>query len=209
MSLLLFATTNRGKQREIARIMEGSGWEVVFPQQLDAVIEVEETGTTFIENARLKAFAYHYRHSDMWVAAEDSGIVVPALGGEPGVYSARYGGCPDDISRNAHLLERLSSYTGDDRKAYYRAVVVLVDSRRREWVFEGRVDGIIAEEPHGPAGFGYDPTFFHPKSHCTFAQLPPDAKNRLSHRGMAIRSLKNYLVALRSKLERGHPDPGE
>ncbi len=209
MSHLLFATTNRGKQREIARILEGTGWEVVFPQQLDAAIEVEETGATFLENARLKASAYNYRHPDMWVAAEDSGIVVPALGGDPGVYSARYGGLTDEVSRNNHLLEKLSPYKDDDRKAYYRAVVVLVDSRRREWVFEGRVDGIIAEEPHGEAGFGYDPIFYHPKSNCTFAQLPPDAKNRLSHRGMAIRSLKNYLVSLRAKLERRQPDTGE
>jgi len=198
MTLLLFATTNRGKQREVARILEDTGWRIAFPQQLDSEVEVEETGTTFLENARLKAYAYHYRHPDLWVAAEDSGIVVPSLGGEPGVYSARYGGRPDDVARNEYLLERLHGFGEEDRRAYYRAVVILLDPQGRERIFEGRVDGLILEEPRGEAGFGYDPLFYHPKSGCTFAQLPPDAKNRLSHRGMAIRALKNYLVASRA-----------
>jgi XTP/dITP diphosphohydrolase len=126
---LLFATTNPGKQREIRRLLEGLPLALLFLQDVEPAQEVEETGTTFLDNARLKAVGYASLLPGGFVAAEDSGLVVPALGGEPGVYSARYGGRPDDVARNAYLLERMAGLSGNDRAAYYEAVIVLLPAR--------------------------------------------------------------------------------
>jgi len=193
MTDLLFATTNPGKQREIRGLLSGLPLRLLFLNDLPAVPEVEETGATFEENARLKATGYAALLPGGYVAAEDSGIVVPALGGEPGVYSARYGGRPDDLSRNELLLERMAGLEGQARAAYYEAVVVLLEPGGTERLFRGRVHGFIAETSEGSRGFGYDPLFFHPEIGKTFGRASQEEKDRLSHRGEAIRALRSYL----------------
>lgn len=194
MNRLLFGTKNPGKQREILRILGGLRWEILFPEAFPPMLEPEETGATFEENARIKARSYAVLAPDLWTAAEDSGIVVPALGGEPGVLSARYGGRTTDAERNGLLMERMAGLAGDARAAYYMAVVVLRGPDGRELTFEGRVEGFIAETPRGEGGFGYDPLFVDPASGRTFAELPPEAKDALSHRGRALEGLAARLA---------------
>ncbi len=193
MTDLLFATTNPGKQREIRRLLDGLPLRILFLQDVAPVPEVEETGETFLENARLKVRGYAPLLAGGWVAAEDSGLVVPALGGEPGVYSARYGGRPDDEARNAYLLDRMRDLTGPDRAAYYEAVVVLLDPSGREESFSGQVHGAIAGAPDGKSGFGYDPLFLHPYLGRTFGNAIQAEKDLLSHRGKAVRAMREYL----------------
>ena len=190
---LLFATTNRGKQREIHGLLADLPIRLLFPQDLGDPEEVEETGSTFTENAELKARGYAHLLPGGFVAAEDSGIVVPALGGEPGVYSARFGGLKDDKARNILLLERMRGLSGDDRAAHYEAVVVCICPDGQAHSFVGRVDGFIAPEPKGPGGFGYDPIFFHTELGCTFGETTQEQKDRLSHRGEAVRALRAFL----------------
>lgn len=190
---LLFATTNPGKQREIRSLLEDLDVRLLFLQDLAPAPEPEETGASFEENARLKAAAYAPLLPGGYVAAEDSGLVVPALGGEPGVYSARYGGRPDDATRNAYLLERMNDLQGDARSAYYEAAVVLLCPDGYEEVFTGRVSGMIAGVPDGTAGFGYDPLFFHPGLGRTFGNATRAEKDHLSHRGKAVRALRDFL----------------
>ncbi len=190
---LLFATTNEGKQREIRRLLEGLPLRLLFLQDVPEVPEVEETGQTFLDNARLKAQGYAHLAPGALIAAEDSGLVVPALEGEPGVYSARYGGLTDDVSRNALLIKRMQSLYGKDRDAYYEAVVVLLSPQGEEHIFTGRVHGSIAPAPDGTGGFGYDPVFIHPDLGRTFGNASQYEKDLLSHRGKAIRAMREYL----------------
>jgi len=190
---LLFATTNEGKVREIRRLLEGVPQQLLFLPDFPTVPEVEETGETFLDNARAKALGYAHLLPGGFVAAEDSGLVVPALGGEPGVLSARYGGLKDDTSRNALLLERMRGLEGQARNAYYEAVVVLLCPDGSEEVFTGRVKGSIAPQPDGTGGFGYDPLFVHPDLGRTFGNASQYEKDLLSHRGRAMRSLREYL----------------
>ncbi|MCI4398382.1 MAG: RdgB/HAM1 family non-canonical purine NTP pyrophosphatase [Acidobacteria bacterium] len=196
---LLFATNNPGKQREIKRILKGLPLEIVFPGDIGIKLDPEETGGTFQENAFLKAEAFAKKAPGMMVAAEDSGLVVPALGGEPGVRSARYGGTRDNAAHNALLLEKMRGLEGGQRAAYYEAVVVLLDETRRSHVFSGRVNGEIALEPKGSGGFGYDPVFFSAELGRTFGEAPARDKDRLSHRGKALRALKRALVPILSR----------
>ena len=193
MTDLLFATNNPGKQREIRGLLEGLPLRLLFPQDFPGAPEVEETGATFLENALLKARGLSHLLPAGYAAAEDSGIVVPALGGEPGVYSARYGGLKDDKARNSLLLARMAKLEGQERAAYYEAVVALVGPGGLEEVFAGRVDGVIAQEPSGDGGFGYDPIFYHPALGKTFGHATRDEKDALSHRGIAVRALRSYL----------------
>lgn len=193
MKQLLFATGNQGKQREITRILTGLPFALRFPQELGLDLEVAETGETFLENARLKAQGFAASAPGFWVAAEDSGLVVPALGGEPGVHSARWGGTRDDGAHNALLLERMAGKSGADRSCYYQAVIVLRSPEGGEWSCEGRTDGVVAECPAGEGGFGYDPLFFSEELGCTFGQAGPAAKDALSHRGRVLRSLRRLL----------------
>lgn len=193
MRRLLFATANPGKQREVSRILSGLPLTVRFPGELGLDLDPEETGETFEENARLKARAFAAAAPGFWVAAEDSGLVVPALGGEPGVRSARWGGTRDDSAHNALLLERLRGRSGAERACYYRAVVALSDPEGGMRLCEGRVDGLVAEAPAGSGGFGYDPLFFSPELGCTFGEAAPADKDRLSHRGRALAALRAAL----------------
>lgn len=193
MRTLLFATTNAGKIREVRGLLDGLQLELLFLTDFQEVPDVEETGATFAENAALKARGYQCLLPDGLVAAEDSGVVVPALGGEPGIYSARYGGLADDTARNALLLDRMRGLVGEDRAAHYEAVVVLLDPRGNERAFTGRVSGSIAPEPKGDGGFGYDPVFYHPESGTTFGCVTQEQKDRHSHRGKAVMALRRHL----------------
>ena len=190
MKRLLVATLNPGKIREFAHALIPEGIDVVGLDSLDQVEPVEETGGTFEANARLKAEAYS-RLTDLPVLADDSGIEVDALGGAPGVQSARFGGSGlDDDGRNRLLVERLASVVDPSRRSgRFRCVLALALSGRTVATFEGVVEGRILDEPQGENGFGYDPLFFHPPSGCTTAELTPTAKQAISHRGQAIAAL--------------------
>jgi XTP/dITP diphosphohydrolase len=197
MKRLLIATHNPGKIRELAKALRSTGIEAVGMDHLDDRTDVEETGSTFEENARLKAEEYS-RRTDLPVLADDSGIEVDALGGEPGVLSARYGGPGlDDPGRCELLLKNLSGVDDPERRTgRFRCVLALAHRGRTLATFEGVVEGRILHEPRGENGFGYDPVFFHPPSGCTTAQLSTAEKQRISHRGKAIEAL---MEAIRSR----------
>jgi XTP/dITP diphosphohydrolase len=196
LNKLLIATLNPGKVRELARALTTEGIEVVGLDQLDDVTPVDETGTTFEENARIKAEGYS-RRTDLLVLADDSGLEVDALDGAPGVESARYGGPGlDDAGRSRLLLDALKDVPDPtQRTARFRCVLAVARAGRTLATFSGVVEGQINDEPRGSNGFGYDPLFFHPPSGCTTAELSPAEKQRISHRGQAIRA---FLDALRT-----------
>lgn len=199
ISRLLVATSNPGKLREFALALGREGIEVHGLEDLAQVSKIEEMGSTFEENARLKAEGYS-RQTDLTVVADDSGLVVDALGGAPGVASARYGGPEiDDAGRNRLLLEALRGVSPERRTARFVCVLVLARSGLTLTVFRGVVEGTILEEARGHQGFGYDPVFFHAPSGRSFGELSLLQKQHVSHRGLA-------LAALISALE--HDDAG-
>jgi XTP/dITP diphosphohydrolase len=184
---ILLATGNPGKVAELAAALEPLGFEVVGLDVLDDRTEVEETGETFEANARLKAEDYSTR-TEFPVLADDSGLEVDALGGDPGVRSARYGGPDiDDRKRYELVLERLRAVPPDKRTARFRCVLVVARAGRTIGIFEGVVEGRITDEPRGEGGFGYDPVFFHEGIGRTFGEIGREEKETLSHRGQAIR----------------------
>ena len=185
---LLVSTRNAHKVAEIREIL-GVGFEVLDLSTISGVGEVEETGVTFEENATLKALAVS-GHFDGWVIAYDSGLEVDALGGAPGVWSARFSGDgATDASNRALLLEKLEGVRGKERSARFRCVIVLARAGRKFAAFGGSVEGVIINHEKGAGGFGYDPLFV-PEGHCeTFAQLGADVKNALSHRARALAGL--------------------
>jgi XTP/dITP diphosphohydrolase len=183
---IVVATSNPGKLREFRQALAPAGFDVVGVEALDHVPDVLETGSTFEENARLKAEAYS-RHTELPVLADDSGLEVDALGGAPGVHSARYGGEGlDDAGRVRVLLRALDGIPRERRAARFVCALVMARAGRQAAIVRGSVEGLIADEPRGAGGFGYDPVFFHPPSGCTFAELDIEAKRRVSHRGRAI-----------------------
>jgi XTP/dITP diphosphohydrolase len=188
---LLVSTRNTHKVREIRAIL-GPSFEVSDLSVLPAMHEVEETGATFEDNAALKAVAAS-QLCDTWVIADDSGLEVDALAGAPGVYSARYAGtAATDADNNALLLRKLEGVYGKDRLARFRCVIVLARAGRKLAVFNGVVEGVIALEPKGAGGFGYDPLFV-PEGFCeTFGELPEKTKNLLSHRARAVNKLRKW-----------------
>jgi XTP/dITP diphosphohydrolase len=195
MTRLLIATANPGKLQEFSVALASSGIEVIGLDVLEDRTPVEETGSTFEENARLKAEEYSKRTS-LPVLADDSGLEVDALDGEPGVRSARYGGAGlDDVERCRLVLEKLRGVPPEKRGARFCCVLVVARAGRVLGTFEGQARGRILYEPRGKNGFGYDPVFFHEGAGKTFAELSRSAKEALSHRGEAIRKL---LEALRS-----------
>jgi XTP/dITP diphosphohydrolase len=195
---VVLATGNAGKQREFAALLAPFGLELLL-QSAFGIEPAEETGTTFEANALLKA-RHAAARSGLVALADDSGLEVDALGGRPGVYSARYAG-PDatDADNNALLARELEGIPPERRTARYRAVLALVRSAgdAAPLLAEGHWEGRIALEPAGSGGFGYDPWFI-PEGHAlTSAQLPPDTKNALSHRGRALAALMAKLPAWR------------
>lgn len=197
MKRLVLASGNPGKLRELSHLLDDLGYEL-HPQSEFGVPEVAETGTTFVENAIIKA-RHAAAHTDLPALADDSGIEVDALDGAPGVYSARFAGPDaDDASNNALLVEKLRSVPSEQRTARYRAVIVLMRHAAdpSPLICEGSWEGMIQLEPAGSGGFGYDPYFYLPERGCTSAQLSRDEKNRLSHRGQALTELKRRLAEL-------------
>lgn len=195
--MLMLATRNRKKRQEIVAILSGLGIEFGDLADQPDVPDVDETGTTFEENARLKA-ADVAQATSLWTLGEDSGLVVPALGGRPGVYSARYAGTQgDDTANNAKLLAELALLGDEKRGAYYVTVAALADpSGDIKAVVEGRCHGVIIREHRGAGGFGYDPLFLIPEFHQTFGELSPRVKHALSHRARALEKLRPVLRKL-------------
>jgi XTP/dITP diphosphohydrolase len=191
MEILVLATGNPGKVRECAAVLSPRGYEVRGLSALYDRTPIEETGKTFLANARLKAEGYS-RRTPYLVVADDSGLEVDALGGEPGVASARYGGPGlSDQERCAFLLEALKRTPDEKRTARFRCVLAVARDGRTLAAYDGVVEGTILRAPRGRGGFGYDPVFFHPPSGRTFAEMSLVEKERVSHRGMALRQLRN------------------
>jgi XTP/dITP diphosphohydrolase len=193
---LLLASSNRGKLEEFRELAASCGSSLTLDllpgfQNLPAF---DEGADTFAENAAGKALHYSRGISE-WVFSDDSGLVVPALEGAPGVRSSRYAGPEGDAAKNIRkLLEALSGKTGADRQARFICVLVLARDARVHAVFSDAVSGTILEAPRGRGGFGYDPVFLHETTGKTFAELTRADKNRLSHRGRAFAKLAAYLT---------------
>jgi len=186
---ILVATTNPGKFREIVAIFRHLPAQLLGLDQLDQPPPVVEDGATFAANAAKKALHYA-AWSKLWTLAEDSGLEVDALHHAPGVYSARYAG-PDstDAENNAKLVAALAGVPDHQRSARFRCAAVLAAPDGILAHAEGTIAGRIIDQPRGPNGFGYDPHFLVPELGCTTAELSPQDKNRLSHRGQALRTL--------------------
>jgi XTP/dITP diphosphohydrolase len=192
---LVLASGNPRKLHELSAILDDLGYEL-HPQSEFDVSEVAETGTTFVENAIIKA-RHAAVHTGLPALADDSGIEVDALDGAPGVYSARFSGPgADDAENNALLVEKLRDVPPMERSARYRAVIVLMRHAAdpSPLICEGSWEGVIQLEPSGNGGFGYDPYFYLTDRECTSAQLTAAEKNRLSHRGKALAELKRKLL---------------
>ncbi len=188
MRKLLVATHNQGKVREYRELLADLPLEVTYLDPEGITTEVEETGATFEENARLKAVAYA-ELSGFWTWADDSGLEVDALAGAPGVYSARYAGPhATDSDRYCKLLDALAGVPWDQRTARFRCAVALATPGGEVRTVDGACEGIIAFGPAGGNGFGYDPVFYFPENDQTMAQLPPEVKNQVSHRGRAAQN---------------------
>ncbi|MCB0282608.1 MAG: RdgB/HAM1 family non-canonical purine NTP pyrophosphatase [Calditrichae bacterium] len=191
---IVFASTNHGKIREFS-------YQLNIPHiqflTLDKVLlpplpKIEETGSTFIENALLKARGY-YHYIKQPIIADDSGLVVPSLNGEPGVYSARYAGINATDSQNTDLLLlNMQDMIAEKRDAFFQISLVYKDESG-EMVFDGRCYGKILDRPQGANGFGYDPVFYIPEFNKTMAELTLEEKSKISHRGRAVNELKKFL----------------
>jgi XTP/dITP diphosphohydrolase len=187
------ATGNPGKLREFRMAAEQGGIQVETVPGLAGMPPCEETGATFEANAIMKA-EYYGRHAPGPLFADDSGLEVDALGGAPGVYSARFAGLgATDGANNQLLIERMRGMR--DRSARFVCVIALADGGRPIETFRGEVEGHILEEPHGPNGFGYDPLFYYPPFGCSFGEAAPERKLTVSHRGAALRALFRQLSA--------------
>jgi XTP/dITP diphosphohydrolase len=183
---LLIASTNQGKLREYREILSELPIDLKTLGDLGITFEVEETGITFRENATLKARAYG-QASGMVTFAEDSGLEIDALGGEPGVYSARWGNTSDYAVKDQMILERLRNVPTEGRTARYVSEAAVVDCAGAVWNYRGTVEGRIASTPAGDGGFGFDPIFEVPQFGRTMAQLSPEQKHAISHRGRSTR----------------------
>jgi XTP/dITP diphosphohydrolase len=197
LPLLILGTGNRKKREEIVALLDNLGLEFGDLSQWSDLPEVVEDGDTFAANAVKKAteLARSVHH---WLLAEDSGLVVPALHGRPGVHSARYAGRHgDDAANNARLLAELAPLPDDRRGAYYACVAALADSRGElQHIVEGRCRGVIAYEPRGSGGFGYDPLFLIPEYHRTLGELSARVKHAISHRARALEQIRPLLCKL-------------
>jgi XTP/dITP diphosphohydrolase len=192
MTSLLIATTNPGKLKEIAGILDGVPVTLVTLRDRDTIVEPEETGRTFAENARLKA-RFYSKATGLVSVADDSGIEIDALDKAPGVHSARWHGTDYPTKfRKIQALFRERGVTGST--ARFVCSVAVADGDEILFEANGTVEGEIAPEPRGTNGFGYDPIFFYPPFGCTLAELDRDRKAEVSHRGKAFRQLREYLV---------------
>lgn len=188
---LLLATTNPGKVTEIREALSGLEIDLLTLADWGAVPEPEETGNTFGENARLKA-TYYSRFTGLPALADDSGLLVEALAGRPGVHSSRY--APTDAERIQRLLRELASFERTEERAAKFVCAVCLAHGDYMLAVAGEVRGHIAPEPAGSNGFGYDPVFFYPPLERTFGELDRSLKNRVSHRAVALRKLRDKLT---------------
>lgn len=191
MPRLVLGSRNKKKLREMVELLGDLGLELTDLTPYPNAPDVEETATTFVGNATLKAVALAPALGE-WVIGEDSGLVVPALGGAPGIYSARYAGKHgDDAANNAKLLADMVALAGESRAAYYVSTAVLADPTGNvHAAVEGRCHGVIATEARGSGGFGYDPYFVVPEFGKTFGELPSEVKQRMSHRAKSFAQLR-------------------
>lgn len=194
LSPLLVATRNADKLAELQTLFREAPFKLISLDDTDVDFEVEETGSTFAENAVLKATQYG-EAVGLPTIADDSGLEVDALGGAPGVLSSRFAG-PDatDDERNAFLLRRLADHPGKPRTARFRCTIAVFLPGQDVSVVDGTVEGVITDRPRGENGFGYDPVFYLPELGRTTAELSPERKNRLSHRGIAARKALRVLL---------------
>ncbi len=193
---ILLATRNTGKIREIRQLTADLPilWRTL--EDYPTIPEIEESGCTFAENARLKA-RHYARATRLHALADDSGLEVDALGGAPGVHSARYAGAPrDDAANNRKLVAALAGVPLERRTARFRCAMALADPERVLVETEGTFEGLIIDQPRGSNGFGYDPHFLVPALGLTAAELPPVEKNARSHRGQALRAMLEALQHL-------------
>ncbi|MEN8730328.1 MAG: XTP/dITP diphosphatase [Desulfuromonadales bacterium] len=196
MMELVVATRNAGKLREIRRLLESHGVSVLGLEGFPGAPDVVEDGRTFAENAIKKAEVVA-QFTGLACLADDSGLVVDALQGRPGVHSARFSGDDaDDRSNNRKLLDEMAAVPASRRQASFRCLMALCLPTQPPRLFEGRVNGQILEREQGDGGFGYDPLFWLPEHNCTMAELPLDIKNEISHRGQALRQLVDFLTGL-------------
>lgn len=193
---LVLASKNQGKLRELREILHEMDVEVMLESEAGVDVDVEETGTTFEENSRLKAEAV-MQACGLPSIADDSGLVVDALDGAPGVYSARYGGLDTDAARTELLLKNLDHVPEVQRTARFVSVITCCFPDGRVLSARGECEGMITREARGSDGFGYDPVFLVPALGKTFAELKPEEKNRISHRANA---LKQFQVQLRKEI---------
>ena len=190
---IVFATGNAGKMKEVSMILKDLGLPVVSMKEAGIEADIVEDGTTFAENAEIKARAVYEQCHDI-VLADDSGLEIDHLNKEPGIYSARYMG--EDTSyhiKNANLIELLSCVPDEERSARFVCAIAAVLPDGAVLHSYGTIEGIIGYEEQGENGFGYDPIFYLPEYGCTTAQLAPEVKNELSHRGKALRAMKEQL----------------
>jgi XTP/dITP diphosphohydrolase len=194
---LVLASGNSGKVRELSSMLKPHGWKVT-PQNHWNITEAVEDGLSFIENALIKA-RHASKHTGLPALGDDSGLVVEALGGAPGIHSARYAGeDADDRSNIIKLLTALEDVPEKDRVAHFYCAMALVRHANdpAPLLATGRWDGRILEAPQGAGGFGYDPVFWVPSKNCSSAELPAEVKNRISHRGLALEALVEAMNSL-------------
>lgn len=190
---IIFATGNEGKMREVRMILGDLGIQVISMKEAGVTAEADENGTTFEENAIIKAKEIMEKTGEI-VLADDSGLEVDALGGEPGIYSARYMGYDTSCHiKNNSLIERLEGKTGEERSARFVCAIAACFPDGRVLTTRGTMEGQIGYEEKGENGFGYDPVFYLPEYQCYSAELPLEEKNKLSHRGKALRLMKEAL----------------
>jgi XTP/dITP diphosphohydrolase len=193
---LLLASQNPGKLGEMRQLVDGLPFRILSPAELGLLEAPEETGASFLDNALLKA-RHYARRSGRLTVADDSGLSVEALGGGPGLYSSRFGGPgASDAERNRLLIERLRGVPPEKRRARFTSAVAV--ARVDEILFQTvqEVEGVIAEEPRGRGGFGYDPLFLYPPYGKTFGEVSAEMKDRVSHRGKAFARLREFLAGL-------------
>ena len=188
---VIIASNNKGKIKEFKEILSPLGYEVISQGEAGIKIEVEETGCTFSDNAYLKAKAIFDITDNCCVLADDSGLMVDLLNGEPGVYSARYGGLETDVQRSALIRQKLGEAEEKDRTARFICAICFIKADGEKVTVEGKCEGIIGTKPLGENGFGYDPIFMYGDK--SFAQVSAEEKNKVSHRADAIRKLLEKL----------------
>ena len=196
MRTILIATTNRGKLREVREILFGLPVSLACLDDYPGLPEAVEDAGTFEGNAVLKARHYALL-TGVWALADDSGLSVDALGGAPGVHSARYAGADGDgAANNAKLIGELARASSADRSARFCCAVALADRAEVLATSVGTWEGVVVDDPRGSAGFGYDPHFYVPSERMTAAEMNPELKNRLSHRGQAFRAIRPAIERL-------------